>query len=235
MLPHFLCLCQPVKHFRHIPLQDKLDTLTIYICYRIIQIMWCQLIHDTCTKFVKLREKAAAAHRQSVDGVVLELEKQRLRLEQERLTLEEDQKKLRDGERELNRAVRDAGMIDTMHQQSMRLIGDGAENNGSGSTGRFLLAGDVRSMHQYGPLRQLQQQAAQPIPQPPLPYGVGEGGSNSTNIMQTQTSLSSSFSKIPEPVGTFGRDLDNIQRASAERRKRIDEQAQFLRDIGAAK
>ena len=169
---------------------------------------------------------------------MLELEKQRLRLEQERLTLEEDQKKLRDGERELNRAVRDAGMIDTMHQQSMRLIGDGAENIGSGDSsgnaGRFLLAGDVRSMHQYGPLRQLQQ-AAQPIPQPPLPYGVGGEGSNSTNIMQTQTSLSSSFSKIPEPVGAFGRDLDNIQRASAERRKRIDEQAKFLRDIGAAK
>ena len=97
MLPHFLCLCQSVKPFRRIPLQDKLDTLTIYICYRIIQILWCQLIHDNCTKFVKLREKAAAAHRQSVDGVVLELEKQRLRLEQERLTLEEDQKKLRDG------------------------------------------------------------------------------------------------------------------------------------------
>jgi hypothetical protein len=141
---------------------------------------------------------------------------------------------LREGERDLERAVRAAGMVDTASNSNapMALSNEPSNGGGEGDGNRF-----VRSVV----FQQQQQQSVAPLQERsassgPLPFGVSSSSvTNAYNTMQPlvgQSSSSSLSSSLPAPVGDFGRDLDAIQRKGAERRRRIDEQAQFLRDIG---
>jgi hypothetical protein len=144
---------------------------------------------------------------------------------------------LREGERDLERAVRAAGMVDTASNSNapMALSNEPSNGGGEGDGNRF-----VRSVV-FQQQQQQQQQSVAPLQERsassgPLPFGVSSSSvTNAYNTMQPlvgQSSSSSLSSSLPAPVGDFGRDLDAIQRKGAERRRRIDEQAQFLRDIG---